>query len=216
MTPIVSVVGRSGSGKTTLLEKLIRELTARGRRVGTVKHHVHGRVQVDVPGKDSWRHRQAGAVAVSLASREELFLIRDVPQEPALAEIAHRLLFDVDIVLGEGFRSAPGPKIEVNRAALGVPLLCGAGDELVAVVADWATRAPVPHFGLEDTAPLAEFLERTFLPSGPPPLVELLAGGRRIGLDPAAAAGLARALEGLVGPEAGPVELRLRPGLFGS
>jgi molybdopterin-guanine dinucleotide biosynthesis protein B len=173
-------------------------------------------VQVDVPGKDSWRHRQAGAVAVTLASHGELFLIRDVAEEPPLAEIAHRFLFDVDLVLGEGFRSAPGPKIEVNRAALGVAPLCGAGDQLVAVVADWPTGAPVPHFGLEDIAPLADFLERTFLPSDPPPQVELLAGGRRIGLDAATATRLARALEGLVGPDAGPVELRLRPGSPGS
>ena len=79
MIPILSVVGRSNSGKTTLLEKLIRELARRGRHVGTIKHHFHGPVTVDVPGKDSWRHREAGARAVALVSPETFFVVRDTP-----------------------------------------------------------------------------------------------------------------------------------------
>lgn len=209
MTPIVSVVGRSGSGKTTLLEKLIRELTARGRRIGTVKHHVHGRVQVDAPGKDSWRHRQAGAVAVSLASHAELILIRDVPAELPLPVIAHRLLFDVDLVLTEGFRSAGMPTIEVSRAALATPLLCGPGDRLVAVVADWPTGAGVPQFGLEDIGGLANFLERRFLEVSAGPRVELLVGGQPLALGPDAEALLVRALAGVLGRNPGRLELRL-------
>ena len=98
MTPIVSVVGRSNSGKTTLLERLVRELSRRGWRVGTVKHHVHGPVTVDVPGKDSWRHKQAGALAVVLASDSTCFLVRDIPDPLPLEEIVHRYLTDVDLV----------------------------------------------------------------------------------------------------------------------
>jgi molybdopterin-guanine dinucleotide biosynthesis protein B len=209
VTPIVSVVGRSGSGKTTLLEKLIRELTARGRRIGTVKHHVHGRVQVDVPGKDSWRHRQAGAVAVSLSSHAELILIRDVPAEVSLPVIAHRLLFDVDLILTEGFRSAGMPVIEVSRKALDVPLLCGRGEPLVAVVADWPTGSAVPQFGLDDVSALADFLEQRFLGRPATRRLALVVDGRAVTLPPQAEALVVQAVTEAVGPVSGPVELRL-------
>jgi molybdopterin-guanine dinucleotide biosynthesis protein MobB len=209
VTPIVSVVGRSGTGKTTLLEKLLRELRGRGRRVGTVKHHVHGRVEVDVPGKDSWRHRQAGASAVSLSSHGQLVLIRDVPAELPVPVIAHRLLFDVDLVLTEGFLAAATPKVEVSRAALGVPLLSGPGDGLVAVVADWDTGAPVPHFGLDDPGPLADFLQRQF-PPAPAESAQLLLAGQPVTLDREAEVALSRALRTLLGADPGAaIELRL-------
>ncbi len=208
MTPVISVVGRSNSGKTTLLEKLIRELTARGRRVGTVKHHYHGPVEVDVPGKDSWRHRRAGAVAVALCSREAFFVVRDEPEEPTLEAIVHRALAGVDLVLTEGFKSGGMPKIEVNRAAQGVPLLCGADDHLVAVVADYALEVPVPRFGLEEVAALADFIEREFLQTSAPAPVEVLVGGRRAALDTDAQEILARVVRSLV---ADPTNLRGGP-----
>lgn len=214
MIPIVSVIGRSSSGKTTLLEKLVRELTRRGVRIGTVKHHVHGPVEVDVPGKDSWRHKQAGARAVALASADTCFVVRDAPEHPSLETIAHRYLTGVDLILSEGFRAGAMPKIEVNRAALGQPLLCGPEDDLVAVVSDRDTGAAVPHFGLEDTPALADFLETRFLrPSAADPL-DLLIGGRRIPLDPGTAEILVRVVWSLVGDHptptpTGTVELRI-------
>jgi molybdopterin-guanine dinucleotide biosynthesis protein B len=213
--PILSVVGRSNSGKTTLLEKLLRELTRRGVRVGTVKHHVHGPVTVDVPGKDSWRHKQAGAVAVVLASRSTAFLVRDTDAQLPLELIAHRYLDGVDLVLTEGFRSGTTPKIEVNRAVLGIPPLCGPDDDLVAMVSDRETGLPVPHFGLEDVAPLADFLESRFLRPASPERLDLLVGGRRVRLDPQTATTLLRVVWSLVGdgrePEPTvPVELRIR------
>ena len=158
MIPILSVVGRSNSGKTTLLEKLIRELVARGRRVGTIKHHYHGPVTVDVPGKDSWRHKHAGARAVALTSSETFFAVCDAPGDLSLETIVHRALGEVDLVLTEGFKTGPMPKIEVSRQAQGLPLLCGSEDHLVAVAADWETGTPVPHFGLEAVGPLADFI----------------------------------------------------------
>jgi molybdopterin-guanine dinucleotide biosynthesis protein MobB len=213
VAPIISVVGRSGSGKTTLLEKLLRELAARGRRVGTIKHHFHGPVTVDVPGKDSWRHRQAGAVAVALLSPESFFVVRDAEPADTLDRICLLALGGVELILTEGFKSGPMPKLEVNRAAQGVPLLCGPDDRLIGVVADWATGAPVPHFSLDAVGPLADFLEQTYLTVRRPG-VEVVVGGRRVPLDPQAAEVLARVVRSLVGeasdPSAGSViELRI-------
>ena len=199
MIPILSVVGRSNSGKTTLLEKLIRELVARGRQVGTIKHHYHGPVTVDVPGKDSWRHRQAGARAVALTSPEMFFAVRDAPGGLSLETIVHRALGGMDLVLTEGFKTGPMPKIEVNRQAQGLPLLCGPEDRLVAVVADWGTGIPVPHFDLEAVGLLADFIEREWLTGKGRPGVDLLVGGRRVALDAQAEAVLARVVRSLVG-----------------
>jgi hypothetical protein len=145
---------------------------------------------------------------VSLASPAELILIREVPAEVPLPVIAHRLLFDVDLVLTEGFRSAGMPTIEVNRKALGVPLLSAPGSPLIAVVADWDTGAVAPHFGLEDVPELADFLERRY-PREPPGALEVLVDGRRVALAPDAEARLASALAEVLGPQPGPVELRL-------
>ncbi len=215
MIPILSIVGRSNSGKTTLLEKLIRELTGRGRRVGTIKHHFHGPVEVDVPGKDSWRHKQAGARVVALSSRGTLFVVRDTDGEVPLEVIAHQALFGVDLILTEGFKSGPMPKIEVNRSALDAPLLCGPEDHLVAVVSDRDLALPVPRFGPEDVCPLVDFVEREFLKGSGPLSVEALVGGRRILLDHQAQEILARVVRSLVGDSqdlrgSPPIELRVR------
>jgi len=213
--PILSVVGRSNSGKTTLLEKLIRELAGRGRRVGTVKHHHHhGPVTVDVPGKDSWRHRQAGACAVALLSPETMFVVRDSGKGLSLDALAHLDLRGVDLILTEGFKSGAMPKIEVNRRAQQVPLLCGPGDHLVAVVSDWDTGARVPHFGLEAVAPLADFVEEGYLHGADRSQLEVLVAGRRLVLDAEAETVLMRVVRSLLGgsgySSTGPsIELRI-------
>ena len=214
MIPIVSVVGRSNSGKTTLLEKLIRTLADRGWRIGTIKHHFHGPVQVDVPGKDSWRHKQAGARAVALASAQTFFVIRDTDGEIPLETMAHLALFGVDCILTEGFKSGSMPKIEVNRDGPGAGLLCGPDDHLVAVVSDRDRGVPVPHFGPEDVSSLADFIEREFLKPGHASLVDALLGGRRVPLDDQTQEILARVIRCLVGdsrdPGSGPpIEIRI-------
>ena len=214
MIPILSVVGRSKSGKTTLLEKLIRELAARGRRVGTIKHHYHGPVTVDIPGKDSWRHRQAGARAVALLSSDTVFVVRDTPAAMSLEALTHLGFCGVDLVLTEGFKSGPMPKFEVNRLAQQAPLLCGPADHLAAVVSDWDTGAPVPHFGLEAVASLADFIEQSYLQAPTRPGLEILVGGRRHTLDPRVEAAFVRVVRSLLGdcedPSAGPpIEIRI-------
>lgn len=215
MVPILSIVGRSNSGKTTLLEKLIRELTARGRRIGTIKHHFHGPVELDVSGKDSWRHKRAGARVVALSAPETLFVVRDTPGELPLEVIAHQALFEVDLILTEGFKSGPMPKFEVNRAAQGLPLLCGPEDHLVAVVSDRDLSFPVPRFDLDEVGPLADFIERGFLKERDPSRVDVLVGERRVPLDDQAQEILARVVRSLVGDcrhlGAGPpIEVRIR------
>jgi len=215
VVPILSIVGRSNSGKTTLLEKLIRELTNRGWRVGTIKRHFHGPVEVDVPGKDSWRHKRAGARTVALSSPDTLFVLGDIAGEWSLEAIAHQALFEVDLILTEGFKSGPMPKIEVNQAAQEMPLLCGPEDHLVAVVTDRDLALPVPRFGLAEVGPLADFIEREFLKETGVSRVEVLVGGRRISLDGQAQEILARVVRSLVGDcrdLAGgpPIELRIR------
>lgn len=166
--PILSVVGRSGSGKTTLLERLIPVLAGRGVRVATVKHHRH-RSPVDVPGKDSWRHARAGAAAVVVAGAAELAFFRPMDPPLPLPEIVRSFLSDMDLVLTEGFKEGSAPKIEVSRAALGLDLLCGPGDNLIAVVTDRLLPVSVPTFSLDAVEALADFIEARIRSACPGP-----------------------------------------------
>lgn len=114
---VVAFVGYSGSGKTTLVEQVIAELVAQGQAVSTIKHAHHG-FDIDQPGKDSWRHRQAGAREVLLASDQRLALLREYPQGPApdVHALLARLDARVDWVLVEGFKASELPRVEVWRA----------------------------------------------------------------------------------------------------
>src|SRR5205085_8197690 len=120
---IIGLAGWSGSGKTTLIAKVIPRLVARGLTVSTLKHAHHG-FDVDQPGKDSHTHRMAGATEVLVASERRWALVHELRQErePALAELL-RKLSPVDLVLIEGYKRAPHPKLEVHRAAVGAALL---------------------------------------------------------------------------------------------
>lgn len=156
--PIVSVVGRTDSGKTTLIERLLPELARHGCRVATIKHHHHGDFEADHPGKDSWRHARAGAIATALAGGRRLAVFQDVDAQPSPEEIARLFVRRPDLVLTEGFKDAPYPKIEVVRAARGGEPLCGPADGLVALVTDGALDLGVPRFGLDEIEPLARFI----------------------------------------------------------
>lgn len=155
--PVLSIVGRSQVGKTTLLEKLIPELRRRGYRVGTIKHHAHPGLDFDVPGKDSWRHAQAGSDHVMVIAPDRVASLRRVSQEPTL-EQALESFQDVDLVLTDGFKRAAAPKIEVLRASLSQEPICGP-EELLALVADFPIDLGLPWFDLEDVAGIVDFIE---------------------------------------------------------
>lgn len=160
--PIVSVVGRSNVGKTTLLEKLIAELKRRGYRVATIKHDVHG-FDIDRPGKDTWRHAQAGSDLVVIAAPDRFAMIGRTARELCLDEIVARLPAEVDIVLTEGYKRGNKPKIEVSRAACGRELLSGE-EELLALATDQPyPDLGVPQYGLEDAGGLVDLLERSII-----------------------------------------------------
>lgn len=160
MVPIVSVVGKSGSGKTTLLERLIPELKRRGHRVGTIKHDAHS-FDIDHPGKDTWRHAQAGSDHVVISSPERVASIRRIQQEITLEELAATMT-DVDIVVTEGYKRGGAPKIEVSRRERSEALICRQ-EELMAIASDQPFEVAVPQFGLNDTQGLADLIEERFL-----------------------------------------------------
>jgi len=163
--PVVSIVGKSDSGKTTLVEGLIRELVARGYRVASVKHHVH-EVDVDQPGKDSWRHGKAGAVTTMISSPTQFVCVRKVDRERTISELLEAA-GDVDILITEGFKRAGDVRIEVARAARSDELITAPG-EAIAVVTDMPRIVPegTPVFPLDAHSSIAEMIERSYLTDG--------------------------------------------------
>ena len=160
MPPIVSIVGKSGSGKTTLLEKLIPELKRMGLRVGTIKHDVHG-FEIDHPGKDSWRHKQAGSVITMISSPQRLAMVMDVDHDHTLDELAP-FLSGVDIILSEGYKRENKPKVEIFRSEVHDQPLCLNDENLIAWVTDADLDLGVARFALNDIRGLADFLVRHF------------------------------------------------------
>jgi molybdopterin-guanine dinucleotide biosynthesis protein B len=164
MPPIVSIVSKKNSGKTTLLEKLIPELCRRGYRVGTVKHDHHG-FDIDREGKDTWRHKQAGAATVVISSPKKIALVKDLEAEMDLDEIVSRFFDDMDLVLTEGYKRGGKPQIEVfRRAAHETPLHARENPgTLVAVASDVDVDLSVPHLDVNDARAVADFIEERFL-----------------------------------------------------
>ncbi|WP_285905840.1 molybdopterin-guanine dinucleotide biosynthesis protein B [Pseudodesulfovibrio pelocollis] len=163
--PVLCIVGKKKSGKTTLIEGLLPELAALGLSVGTVKHDAHS-FEMDREGKDSWRHRQAGAATVAVSSPTRVAVIKSVDREMSLAELAETFFADRQLVLAEGFFRSDMPKIEVFRAEAHAEPLCDKdnADEkrLMAMVTDDPADAGVPVFALNDAAGLAEWIARRF------------------------------------------------------
>jgi molybdopterin-guanine dinucleotide biosynthesis protein B len=159
--PIITIIGKSGSGKTTLMEKLIRELTHRGYRVGSIKHHSHTGFEIDQPGKDSWRHAKAGSLHVIIAAPDKIASYRYLEQELTLDEIVAPI-DDVDIILTEGYRQAGKPTLEIIRAETGIGLI-SLPEQLFAVASDVPLEMNVPRFDLNATNAMVDLIESLFL-----------------------------------------------------
>ena len=158
--PVISIVGRSGSGKTTLIERLIPELRSRGYRVATVKH-TPGGLSFDKPGKDSWRHIQAGSKATVVSSPDEVLIIRPTLKDTSLTEIVHFLGEDYDLILTEGFKQEDAPKIETHRKIAGPPL--EDVKRLIGIVTDETLDTNARQFSFKDSKGLADLLEEDFI-----------------------------------------------------
>ncbi|PIE61886.1 MAG: molybdopterin-guanine dinucleotide biosynthesis protein B [Desulfobacterales bacterium] len=162
--PILLIVGRSNSGKTTLTEKLIRELTSRGVSIGSVKH-THEKFEFDKKGKDSWRHKQAGASASLVVTDSRVALVRD--DERSEIEKIKTYLKGVDLILAEGFKTLALPKIEIFRTnSPHDKPICLEDTNLKAFVTDSDFRPDVPIFGLEDINEIANLIQTAFLTAG--------------------------------------------------
>jgi len=163
MPAVLSIVGKSKVGKTTFLEKLIPELRGRGYRIGTLKHDAHDHFTIDHEGKDTWRHREAGAQTVAISSPSRFALTKATSTELDIDTITATYFSDEDLVLTEGYKSGNKAKIEICRKDLQSEPLCNKDDRLLAVVSDFSVSVDVPHFELEDIPGVAGFIEERFL-----------------------------------------------------
>ncbi|MFN3974929.1 MAG: molybdopterin-guanine dinucleotide biosynthesis protein B [Dehalococcoidia bacterium] len=197
MLPVICIVGKSSSGKTTLLERLVPELRKRGWRVAVAKHAPHG-ADLDTAGKDSWRLAQTGAEGVFLLASNAAFALHTLSPTLSLEDLANSLPPDLDVLLTEGFKESPFPKVETHRSALGPDLLCRP-EQLAGVVSDTQPLPGVRTFSWEGVPTLADFLEATYLrPAQRGERVHLVVNGQPITLNPFAAAVMGRALLGMV------------------
>jgi molybdopterin-guanine dinucleotide biosynthesis protein MobB len=155
---VYGVTGWKNTGKTTLTERLVAELVAQGLRISTVKH-AHHATEIDHPGRDSHRHREAGAGQVIVASPVRWALMTELrgAEEPPLADLlAH--LEPCDLVLIEGYKTAPHPKIETHRKAAGRDLLALQNPTIRAIASDGPVGSALPRFDLDDVAGIAAFI----------------------------------------------------------
>ena len=169
---VIGLAGWSGAGKTTLLTRAIPQLIARGLRVSVIKH-AHHNFDVDVPGKDSWLHRQAGAEEVLVSSGKRWALMHELrdAQEPPVLELLKKLS-RVDLVVIEGYKTDSHRKIEVHRAANGKPLLFPEDAAIAGIVTDVAIETVLPTAHLDDIPAVAAMMQRLAIA-----IEDVLAGG---------------------------------------
>ena len=158
---VIGLAGWSGAGKTTLLKRVIPHLLNEGLRVSVIKH-AHHEFDVDVPGKDSWVHRQSGATEVLVSSSRRWALMHELrgAAEPRLAELLKKMS-PVDLVIVEGFKREPHRKIEVHRAANQKPLLFPDDPGVVGIATDTRVETRLPTAHLDDVAGVAALLRRS-------------------------------------------------------
>lgn len=158
--PVISIVGSSSnSGKTTLLEKIIREGKCRGWKIATLKHDVHG-FEMDQPGKDTWRHAQAGADVVAISSPRKIAVLETVTEDQPLDDVLSRIQ-GVDVVFTEGYKHGNKPKIEVFRSAVHRELF-SKPEELLAIASDVVFDNGIPCFDLDDAQGICDLIEDKF------------------------------------------------------
>lgn len=160
MPPVVSIVGKSSTGKTTFLEKLLRELSGRGYKIATIKHSHHS-ISFDDPKKDSYRHAQAGAAITMVSSTTSFQIIKNLPREFTIEELARNLTEEYDLILTEGFSRGNAPKVEIHRKEAG-PLLEVASN-LFAVATDEPLDTEARQFGLDDVKGVADLIEEKYI-----------------------------------------------------
>ncbi len=158
--PLVIIAGRSGAGKTTLLEKLIPEIKNRGLRVGTIKHHP-GEYDIDHPGKDSWRHKKAGAETTIISSPGLITMVMDADHDHNPRELSS-FFRDMDIILVEGFKFHDLPKVEIFRPEIHDKPRFTEDPNLIAMLTDADLHLDIPTFKLDDIKGLADYLMRYF------------------------------------------------------
>jgi len=155
--PLLSIVGRKGAGKSQVIENLISDLKARGLRIGLIKHLAKPGIEIDQPGKDTYRYRKCGAETVVLSGRNQLAFFSDIAEETPLEKII--LFFEgYDLVLLEGYLLEPVMKIEVYRAEAG-DLLTQKMEHVLAIVSDVRTVSPASHFAPDQSASMASWIE---------------------------------------------------------
>ncbi len=158
--PIVCFVGKSNSGKTTFIERVIPELVRAGYKIATVKHAGHG-FDLDTEGKDSWRHKQAGASSVVVLSKGSMAMFADVSDQMNVEDVRDRFLDDTyDLIIAEGWKNEGYPKIVIIREQVGeIPI---SSEGLLAVVSDKPIDLSVPVFDLNDVPAVAALIMRQF------------------------------------------------------
>ncbi|HKB60130.1 MAG TPA: molybdopterin-guanine dinucleotide biosynthesis protein B [Gallionellaceae bacterium] len=161
-TKVLGIAGYSGSGKTTLLEKVIPLLRAHGLRISVIKH-AHHNFDIDRPGKDSFRHREAGAQEVLIVSGHRWALMHELRDEaePSLDELIGRLS-PCDLLLVEGYKFSDIPKLEIHRPATGHPLLHPNDANIIAVVTDSTANFPVPRLDVDAPQQVADHILEYF------------------------------------------------------
>ncbi len=155
--PLISFVGRSNTGKTTLIERLIPVLKSKGISVAVIKHHPHD-FEIDIPGKDTYRHKKAGAMTVILSSPKKIAMIKDTEKETPFKQILSRYVEGVDLLIVEGYKKEDIPKIEVYPRKEGVEPVCINDTGLSAIVTDSMFHTRVPVFLRDDIEGIAEFV----------------------------------------------------------
>src|SRR4051794_31128634 len=161
---VIGLAGWSGAGKTTLLTRLIPHFVAQGLSISVIKH-AHHNFDVDVPGKDSWRHREAGASEVLVSSERRWALMHELYEapEPHLFELLQKLA-PVDLVVVEGFKREPLPKIEVHRIGNSKPFLFPDDKNIVGIAADISVETSLPVAHLDDISAIAALMQRAAMP----------------------------------------------------